>query len=317
MPTSTSRKTSHLSLALIGPAGEPIDLWRLLVSHGLASLPPMSIDEEGRSMELTISLDGMRPRMVRISQGKPGYADIRVRGRAPGRKTREMLRTRLEHILRLDEELSGFYDLAASDPALAWVTEGAGRMIRSATAFEDVIKTVCTTNCAWSATERMVSALCEHLGQKAIGAPRKGALGRAFPTSEAMAQANEAFYRDVMRAGYRGRYFQEIARAVAEGSLDLEALGRANREELTDEDLEKALLDLPGVGPYAAAHIMLTLGRYSRLILDSWTRPKYAKLIGRQTVKDVAIEKRFQRYGPFAGLAFWMFLTRDWVEETT
>src|SRR3972149_1782826 len=28
----------------------------------------------------------------------------------------------------------------------------------------------------------------------------------------------------------------------------------------------------PGVGPYAAAHIMMTLGRYHRLILDSWTQ---------------------------------------------
>jgi N-glycosylase/DNA lyase len=277
----------------------------------------MSIDEEARSMELTLSLDGMRPRMVRISQGKPGYADIRMRGRTPDRKTREMLRTSLEYILRLDEDLSGFYDLAASDPDLAWVTEGAGRMIRSATIFEEAIKTICTTNCAWSATERMVSALCEHLGQEAIGAPRTGPLGRAFPTPVAMAQADEAFYRDVMRAGYRGRYFQEIARAVAEGSLDLEALGRANPEELTAEELEKALLDLPGVGPYAAAHIMMTLGRYSRLILDSWTRPKYAKLMGRPSVKDAAIEKRFRRYGPFAGLAFWMFLTRDWVDEAT
>ena len=37
-----------------------------------------------------------------------------------------------------------------------------------------------------------------------------------------------------------------------------------------------ALLALPGVGPYAAAQVMMTIGRYHRLILDSWTRPTYA-----------------------------------------
>jgi 3-methyladenine DNA glycosylase/8-oxoguanine DNA glycosylase len=60
---------------------------------------------------------------------------------------------------------------------------------------------------------------------------------------------------------------------------------------------------------------MMTLGRYHRLILDSWTRPKYARLTERKTVTDRAIERRFRRYGPYAGLAFWLFLTRDWLDE--
>ena len=77
------------------------------------------------------------------------------------------------------------------------------------------------------------------------------------------------------------------------------------------------LLALPGVGPYAAAHVMLTsLGRYSRLVLDSWTRPTYGKLSGaRSALKDATIERRFKRYGEWAGLAFWLYLTRSWVED--
>ncbi|HEU5225024.1 MAG TPA: Fe-S cluster assembly protein HesB, partial [Actinomycetota bacterium] len=74
------------------------------------------------------------------------------------------------------------------------------------------------------------------------------------------------------------------------------------------------LLALPGVGPYAAAHVMMTLGRYHRLILDSWTRPTYAKKVGRAKVSDASIERRFRRYGSYAGLAFWLYLTRDWVD---
>ena len=76
------------------------------------------------------------------------------------------------------------------------------------------------------------------------------------------------------------------------------------------------MLALPGVGPYAAAHIMMTLGRHSRLILDSWTRPTYAKAIGRrQPPSDAAIRRRFARYREHAGLAFWLYLTKDWVAE--
>jgi 3-methyladenine DNA glycosylase/8-oxoguanine DNA glycosylase len=315
MAVRANERSTDIVFPLIGPSGEQIDLWRTLTSHGMTSLPPMSLDEDARTMDLTIALDGMRPRRVRIERGMPGYGRVKVYGRAPGRKTREMILAEVRHILRLDEDLSEFYEIISDDPDLAWVRKGAGRMIQSTSVFEDVIKTVCTTNCAWSATERMVGALCEHLGDAAPGAPAANPQGRAFPTPRAMAEAGESFYRDIARAGYRGPYLIEIAEAVHSGSLDLEALGSASPDELSEDDLEERLLDLPGVGPYAAAHIMFTIGRYSRLILDSWTRPKYASLVGREKVKDSTIEKRFRRYGRYAGLAFWMFLTRDWVDD--
>jgi 3-methyladenine DNA glycosylase/8-oxoguanine DNA glycosylase len=135
---------------------------------------------------------------------------------------------------------------------------------------------------------------------------------RAFPTPEAMAKAPLRFYRDVARAGYRAAYLKSLAKSVASGKLDLEALGAD--AELDDDEVAARLLELPGVGPYAASHVLMLLGRYSRLVLDSWTRPTYARLNGRKAT-DAAIERRFRRYGPYAGLAFWLYLTRDWVED--
>jgi hypothetical protein len=32
-------------------------------------------------------------------------------------------------------------------------------------------------------------------------------------------------------------------------------------------------------------------------------------------VKDSTIVRRFRRYGPYAGLAFWLLLTQGWVTE--
>jgi 3-methyladenine DNA glycosylase/8-oxoguanine DNA glycosylase len=129
-----------------------------------------------------------------------------------------------------------------------------------------------------------------------------------------MADADPAFYKDVVGAGYRGPYLRTLAVAVADGTLDLEALATTPPEALSDADLEELLLGIAGVGPYAAAHIMMLLGRHSRLVLDSWTRPTYARLAGRRA-KDTAIARRFRAYGRWAGLAFWLLLTRDWVAE--
>ena len=192
---------------------------------------------------------------------------------------------------------------------------GAGRLMRSQTVFEDVVKTICTTNTTWSGTVRMVSAIVEHLGEAAPGAPAEGPFGRAFPSPESMAAAPEDFYRDVARAGYRGAYLRSLAESVASGEVQLEELTTASADELPDDEVAERLLGLPGVGPYAAAHVMMLVGRYSRLVLDSWTRPKFASLNGGKPVKDAAIERRFRRYGPYSGLAFWLFLTRDWVAE--
>src|SRR4029453_3707012 len=106
--------------------------------------------------------------------------------------------------------------------------------------------------------------------------------GHAFPTPAAMAAASDAFSTGEVRAGSRGPYLRALADDVASGTLDLEALAAAPRDELPDAELEERLLALPGVGPYAATHIIMLMGRHSRLILDSWTRPTYAKLRGRK-----------------------------------
>jgi N-glycosylase/DNA lyase len=304
-----------IELPLVGAGGETVDLWRTLLSHGFAGLPPTHIDEVGRTLELTLRVPRGKPRRVRIRAGRRGYASIEVLGRAAvSARTRDALVRGTAHVLRLDQDLAPFYALVADDVELAWVVVGAGRMLRSPTVFEDVVKTICTTNCSWSMTTTMVTALVTQLGDASSGFEREP-LANAFPTPSAMAAQPESFYRTVVRAGYRAPYFRDLARRVDSGELDLESLGTTPRDELTDIELERFLRSLPGVGPYAAAHIMMTLGRNSRLILDSWTRPTYARILGRRTVPaDRVIERRFRRYGDHAGLAFWLFVTRDWAD---
>jgi 3-methyladenine DNA glycosylase/8-oxoguanine DNA glycosylase len=297
-------------LAPEGAGGEPVDLWRTIVSHGVADLPPNRVDEEARILETTLALPRGRPQTVTVREGEHRRAIV---SGAAGKGSQAVL-DGVRHILRLDEDLSGFYQVAREDPDLGWVTSGAGRLMRSQTVYEDVVKTICTTNCAWSGTVRMVNAIVGHLGEPAPGAQAEGPYGRAFPSPERMAEAPESFYRDVARAGYRGAYLKTLAESVAAGEIDLEELATADPDELPDDEVAARLLALPGVGPYAAAHVMMLIGRYSRLVLDSWTRPKYASLNGRKA-KDTAIERRFRRYGRYSGLAFWLFLTRDWVAE--
>src|SRR5437763_610286 len=300
---------SAFEVRLVGPKGERVDFARTIMSHGVADLPPGRVDEESYAYETTVALPSpSRPRAIRIAAAGPAAARVEVRGPALGGRATVALRDAVRRILSLDEDRSGFYAAAADDPELEWATRGAGRMLRTPTVFEAVVKTVCTTNCAWSATVRMVSALVANLGE-----PASGSEERAFPTPEAMAAAPESFYRDVVRAGYRSAYLRSLASGVAEGKIELEDLGDP-AIEIPDEDVAARLLALPGIWPYGTAHMMMLLGRHSRLVLDSWTRPKYARVRGRKAT-DAQIERRFRRYGRYAGLAFWLYLTRDWVTD--
>lgn len=128
---------------MLGAGGEPVDFRRTLASHGVADLPPNRIDEEAWTIDLTLPLAGKAPRTVRVSEGRKGYAKLDVLGRAPGKADLERLRASVAHVFRLDEDLRLFYEAAAADPELSWATAGAGRMIRSPTVFEEVVKTSC------------------------------------------------------------------------------------------------------------------------------------------------------------------------------
>jgi N-glycosylase/DNA lyase len=298
-------------LPLRGGGGEPVDFHRTIHSHGLITLSPNAIVGDGEALRMPLRLAGGRTVVVEIRPGAPGFARVHVSAGLRGAAAQAELRARVRRVLCLDGDYSAFYERAAADPDLQWVTRGAGRFVRSATAFEDVVKTICTTNCAWSATIRMTDALVASLGETVAGV--RGA--RLFPTPQAMAKAPEAWYRDVMRAGYRGPYLRAIAAAVVRRDIDLEALADAPVDALSDDALEERLLALPGVGPYAAAHIMMLMGRYSRTVLDSSTRPKYARLAGRKPRSDATILRRFKPYGRFAGLAFWCYVTSDWLDD--
>jgi N-glycosylase/DNA lyase len=293
-------------IPLRGAGGEPVDFARTIASHGVAELPPNRLDLEVRMLETTLPI----PRGARTIQLTERRGKLRIDALADSvsERARDALTTTVAHMFRFDENLFDFYKLVEEDGELSWCALGAGRMLRAPTVFEDVVKTICTTNTAWSGTRKMTAALVDNLGVEAPGG------ARTFPTPVVMAEADESFYRDVIRAGYRGPYLKTLAEDVAEGRVDLEQL---NDPELPDDEVAERLLALPGVGPYAAAHVMLTsLARYSRLVLDSWSRPTYYRLAGaRSALKDATIERRFKRYGEWAGLAFWLYLTRSWVEE--
>ena len=152
----------------------------------------MALDETRRTLALTVPLPRGAPRRVEIAGGGRGRAAVRILGGpAPSAATRSAVGAAVAHVLHLDQDLSAFYATAGGDEVMTWVTAGAGRMLRSPTVWEDVVKTVCTTNCTWALTRVMVTALVTHLGTPAAG-HRGDPAANAFPTPVAMAARDES-----------------------------------------------------------------------------------------------------------------------------
>jgi len=154
-------------IPLLGGGGEPVDFARTIVSHGVAELPPNRVDLAAQTLESTLVVPG-GARTVRLTRAG-GDLRVDVLKGAAGARTREALTATVAHMFRLDEDLSAFYTVVSADGDLAWCATGAGRMLRAPTVFEDVVKTICTTNTAWSGTRKMTHALVDNLGVEAPG----------------------------------------------------------------------------------------------------------------------------------------------------
>ena len=275
------------------------------MSHGWYDLPPFEFDDKTQTLTRVIDLNGNRPITVTVAGAKSSL--VVTAPRALGRRASERVVRDVRHMLRLDEDMTSFYEAVRLDPEFSWIAaSGAGRLLRGATIFEDLVKMICTTNCSWALTDKMVNSLVEALGARSSDGRR------AFPTPESMASAPEKFYREVVRAGYRAPYLKELAELVASGSHDVEGWLSS---DLPTAELMREMKKVKGVGTYAAENMLRLVGRYDGLALDSWVRAKFARTRnGGREASDKKIARYYHRFGTWSGLAFWCDMTRDWLE---
>ena len=278
---------------------------RTVMSHGWYDLPPFEFDDKTQRLTRVIDLPGNRPITVTVAKGKRSV--VVTAGRPLGKRAAERVVRDVRHMLRLDEDMTSFYEAVRQDPEFSWIAaSGAGRMLRGATIFEDLVKMICTTNCSWSLTDKMVNSLVEALGAPSIDGRQ------AFPTPESMASAPEQFYRDTVRAGYRAPYLKELAERVSSGSHDVEGWLTS---DLPTPELMREMKKVKGVGTYAAENMLRLVGRYDGLALDSWVRAKFARARnGGRKASDKKIARYYRRFGAWSGLALWCDMTHDWLE---
>lgn len=292
----------------------PFNLEYTVYSHGWVLLLPNHWDKESGKLQRPERLSSGKVVSLSItgtkSIKKPNIA-IEVNHLQSLSKTEQKeITASVSHMFRLDEDFHEFYSLC-KQRGEQWtkLTKGLGRLLRSPNLFEDIVKTICTTNIQWGGTKRMVEELVNAYGEKFPGNPTL----RAFPTPEAIARTSLNSFSKKVRMGYRTAYVHLLAKQMASGELDPKSFFNP---DIPTPLLKKKLLGIKGIGNYAAATLLMLLGRYDELPTDTVFRDFVSKKYFKgKKVTDKRALNIYKNWGKWKYLAYWFALWEMYNEE--
>ena len=272
--------------------------------HGWPSLAPNQWLAENQMLQRVEQLTTGRVVLLQMTGVDAGdtiriHLDVQANGVLTAAEATE-IGTAVRWMLKLDEAFADFYALAAQHAHIGRVVaQGRGRLLRSPTLWEDVVKTIATTNVTWGNTKGMIQRLVDQLGTPF---PLNPAL-HAFPTPAQVAAADPALFRTDIRMGYRNAYVQELAKAIVAGERDVEVLKQA---KLSATEVKKAVKSIKGVGDYAAHTLLMILGHYSELPIDSELRSHVTRrYFGGEVRSDKEMAAIYADWGDWKYLAYW------------
>jgi hypothetical protein len=202
------------------------------------------------SLDVSVRQSGMSAKAT-ITSLRPLDTDVRNR-----------LRKMLRRCLGLDVDTSRLLAKAKTvGPDYAGlVRAGAGRLLRSPTLWEDAVKTLFTTNCSWSLTKRMCTAVCSD-----IFSPATPSGVHPFPPPRRLSAYASDHLKTLIPVGYRADYLTELAERFLH---DPELSGLETREydySAADEIVRRS----KGFADYACAHLLVLAGYYHRIPVDT------------------------------------------------
>lgn len=268
---------------------------QIVTSHGWYQLAPFRYDAAARTLERVHTLPTGRPLLLTLwAEGDAlrwQTSDIAVGHEAE-------LEADVDHIMTAHWPLADFQQAMQAFPRYdGLMARGWGRLLVAPTVWEDLAKTLLTTNTTWAQTRQMTARLC------ALGTPWQDR--HAFPTPQQIAALPLETFSEQARLGYRAVSLHRLAQQISAG-LDVEAW-----RTLPSDDLYQAVRGLRGFGDYAAATMLRLLGNFDRLAIDTECRASFRRLTGRTDFTDREIRAHYTQYGAWQGLVMWMDMIYD------
>ncbi|MGV3489013.1 MAG: DNA-3-methyladenine glycosylase family protein [Tuberibacillus sp.] len=269
-----------------------------VTGHGWYRLAPFHYDDHQKTLYKVEELENGKVVHLAIAESGDDAVTVSVNDGALSEAERAEVLQKVRWMLRLDENLQPFYEKCLKISEMAYVAhEKHGRLLRSSTIFEDIVKVMLTTNTTWNRTISMAATIVNRMGKPLENRPDL----KAFPKPSAFVEKGESFLKEEIRLGYRSGYLYDLALKVTSGELDLNQW-----PDLPAEELLKEMKAIKGVGPYAQSTLLMILGSYSGLPVDSEFRKHVErKYFTGKKMTAKAVSALYSEWDNYKYLAYW------------
>lgn len=257
----------------------------------------------------TMALDGQDPRGTDDPNPAPSQTLLlqvqRIGDVPPGADDLSFAATALTRIATLDRSPAPFYDHVAADPVLGPLTRRyrGMRPLGSPSIFEMLIVAILGQQISMIAANAIKRRMVERLG---LIADFDGVTYRAFPSPESLAEASQEDLLTLAFSHRKAEYARDLARQVAGGDLDLEALRGQPHQRILEQ-----LVALRGIGHWTAEYVLLRGYGYPDALPagDAALRRQIARLYGLTTppteAEIIARGEGWRPYRSWATLYLW------------
>lgn len=295
------------------PIFKPYNLHFTLHSHGWSHLLPNTFEPSAQSFSRIERLPSSQ--VVRLEFSADSHALVSevaivvTHHRKLSGLDTDAIKKRVASMLRLDEDLAPFYAFCrAVGGKRKKILPGQGHLLRSPDLFEDMVKVICTTNTQWSGTKRMVADLVEQFGAPFPGDPQL----KTFPSAADILAVSLEDFKQRVRLGYRANYVYGLALDLSTGRIDTNLL---LDEMVPIDEVRSRLLAIKGIGNYAAASLLMLLGRYDSIPVDTVFRD-YMRTVyfTDKAYSDAEALKVFDHWDRWKYLAYWIEMMEYYQE---
>ncbi len=279
------------------PTPTRFDYLTTVDSHGWRDLAPFRYDQDTQTLFRRHRLADGAPIDWQVTQRADGLHLVIESPSPLSDAAHDEIRQAVARVFALDWNPAPFYESLRDQAGYAWVEQGQhGRLLVTPTVWEDVAKTLLTTNTTWGQTKNMAARLCTLAADGCFPLPAQIA---AFDAADLAAKTG---------MGYRAAYLVALAQRVVSGEIDLEAWCDQAAPQIVT-----ALKGMKGFGAYATGTILRLLNHHDALAIDTVARSAFKRLTGSQTAADAELHAYYAPFGAWRGLVLWMDCIRDEV----
>ncbi|KAG4969354.1 hypothetical protein JHK84_035452 [Glycine max] len=269
------------------------NLEKTVCNHGFFMMAPNKWISSTKSLQRPLRLADQCSSVIVTISHLPESANIQIYVHdmeGVSLKSEQAILKQVARMLRISDkdekavnEFQGLYPQAKQDEF--------GRIFRSPSLFEDVVKSILLCKCTWGKTLNMVKSLCElqlqlssgprsnrkkqcktkrKRGQNNATSKKNHGIGN-FPNSKELVKFGETILRERCKVGYRAQFIIKLAQSVEKGTLVLEKL-EMECNLWSYKVVHRKLSELKGFGPFVVATILMCMGCYEKVPVDSETK---------------------------------------------